>query len=217
MINEAQNCCSGQRYHYKYNIGGILWLICALLSGCASYPCGEPSMGKCASVTDNYQSSFTDYKNSDDLPKNDSGEAMGDSSVKGFNFIKYAQVPVAGAPLVSQPTMMRVWLTPYTDNDYIYHGQGYEYILTSKGHWLYSNNNFNANQAIKNISLVQGTIATYNGYDSNSTAAPTKTGNATSTSTNPNNMLSDYPAFNALKNQSIPNRITTGTTTIYNP
>ena len=39
-----------------------------VLGGCSStYPCGEPSAGKCLSVSDNYKNSYTDYTNPDDV------------------------------------------------------------------------------------------------------------------------------------------------------
>ncbi len=178
----------------------LLISILLYLTGCAStYPCGEPDNGKCVSVSSNYDKSFSDYKNADDLPKDDSWFSSSDnkSTPIKMNFTKYSQIPVDGSPLVSQPTMMRVWLTPYTDSDNIYHGQSYEYMLTDKGHWLFGNNSLEINSKLKNISLIQGsknTVMSDSGY-----GLPPKTDKPT----NPNGLLNDYPAFNALKNQPV--------------
>ena len=200
----------------KYMIKIQILLVIALVTGCAStYPCGEPDAGKCASVTSNYDKSFNDYTNADDLPQDNSWFGSKDKSdvkpVKQMKFDKYSQIPANGSPLVSQPTMMRVWLTPYTDNDNIYHEQGYEYMLTDKGHWVYGSNFMKINNNIKNISLIQGTSSKSSNPDG-SFGLPM---NATSPDklNNPSSVLNDYPAFNALKNQAVP--INKTTTTIY--
>jgi len=186
------------------------------LSGCATeYPCGEASAGHCASVSENYQRSFHDYKNPDDKEPDswygsssqsqdssslDSGANSGNNTktTKIFPFTKYAQVPVDGSPMISRPTMLRVWLTPYTDNDSVYHDQGYEYMITDKGHWLYANN-FKSNTNLKNISLVQGTDR----VNANAGGSGLPLQNSLSKATNPSTFLSDYPALSALKNQSV--------------
>ena len=196
----------------KVSLLMFLPLALSLVTSCAStYPCGEPSMGKCASVSDNYEHSFTDYTNPDDVDA-DSGWFSSDnkssknsetaSTIK-FSFTKYAQTPADGSPLISQPKMLRVWLTPYTDNDNIYHEQGYEYMITNKGDWVFGNNKLKTNNNIKNISLVQGgkaNLPEQAGF--NPQAKPP-------VSNSPNAFLNDYPALNSLKNQNVPINRTT--------
>lgn len=204
----------------------LISLMIGLISGCASdYPCGEPGMGKCMSVTENYDSSFNDFTNPDDkAPKgffggvNDdnsggnqfsNNEFSGNNDINGndnknllsLNFNKYTQIPADGAPLVSKPTMIKVWITPYTDTDNIYHDQQYEYILTDRGHWLFNNNNPLHTNDTPTISLAQGT------QNSTPTTSLGNYGNPpklSQNSTNPGSFLNDYPALNALKNQSVP-------------
>ena len=175
-----------------------------LLTGCATeYPCGEPNAGHCAAVTDNYQRSFQDYKNSDDVAPSGWFGSSSEDKPKSKMFTPYMQIPEDGAPLVSQPSMLRVWLTPYTDNDNVYHEQGYEYMLTDKGHWLYANN-LKTNMNLKNISLVQsesGARAPTGGFGFPPPNSPP----------HPNAFLNDYPALNALKNQTIAPSISTTT------
>ena len=193
----------------KISLLVFLPLALSLISGCAStYPCGEPSAGKCASVSDNYEHSFTDYTNPDDV---DDGRYKDSASTSvhtkadavQFSFSKYAQTPADGSPLISQPKMMRVWLTPYTDSDNIYHEQGYEYMLTNRGNWLFGNNKLKTSNNIKNISLVQSVKANTQeqaGFNPQAKVA---------SPTSPNAFLNDYPALNALKNQSVPINHTT--------
>jgi conjugal transfer pilus assembly protein TraV len=198
-------------------VGGVL-----LVNGCAStYPCGEPDIGKCSSVSENYQHSFSDYTNPDDVAPSgifDSSSTSKSKPIKMFNFSQYKQTPSDGAPLISQPTMIRVWLTPYTDSDNIYHEQGYEYMLTDKGHWLYGNNSKKINSKIKNISLIQGANSKTNNPDG-SFGLPVNPISSATKPTNPNTLLKDYPAFNSLQNQSINKTInpSADTTTIYTP
>lgn len=180
-----------------------------VLSGCATtYPCGEPSAGKCASVSNNYKGSFNNYTNSDDVEPTGMFGGSDNSSTADkiqFNFTKYNQTPADGAPLVSNPKMLRVWMTPYTDTDNIYHEQGYEYILTDKGHWLYGNNQLDTWAGIQNITLEQG-----GNYMPAEMSLPSQ--KPTINSQTPANVLNNYPAFNALKNQNVP--VTTTTTTV---
>ncbi len=202
----------------KQILNMVVMILIISLNGCASsYPCGEPNAGTCSSVSENFQQSFNDYKNSDDLSK-DNGSLFGTAKpAKIFKFAQYKQIPENGAPLISQPTMIRLWLTPYTDSDNIYHEQGYEFILTDKGHWLYGNNNQKINNNIKNIFLTQGLNNKINNSDG-SFGLPVSPTPSSNKSINPNALLKDYPALNALQNQSINKTITpsaNGTTTIY--
>lgn len=180
-----------------------------VLSGCASeYPCGEPSAGRCASVSENYDRSFHPYTNPDDVAPPSGffgGSSTDNKSVKApinyFGFRKSSQVPTDGAPLVSSPKMIRVWLTSYTDNDNIYHEQAYEYMLADKSHWLYNNNQSKHLGYIKNVSLGQssGSKGTGNGsFDLDNVSTP----KAKPNNNNPNAVLNDFPAINSLRNSS---------------
>jgi len=188
-------------------------LIIIFISGCASsYPCGEPNNGTCKSVTENYNNSFNDYTNPDDLPKDSSwfsSSNKSDSKPVQLKFQKYVQSPSDGSPLISKPTMLRVWLTPYTDNDNIFHEQSYEYMITDKGHWLYADNKPTANFWLKNVSI--GQVDATN--TKNNIIAPKGVNKTT-----PQSFLMDNPAFNALNNHAVPVSTTTqGTTKVYQP
>lgn len=192
-----------------------LYLLIATLMlvvyGCSStYPCGEPSTGKCLSVTDNYQRSYTNYTNPDDLddPGFWGSNNSSDSKAKPvkFNFTKYPQIPVDGAPLLSQPKMIRVWITPYTDNDNIYHDQSYEYVIVDRGSWNYSNNKVLFENNIKDVTPGQVSSAKSGGYGSFGMASqPPKPANPTPITPG----LSGFPAINALQNQQAPTITTT--------
>lgn len=193
-----------------YALKCVILLSAVLVSGCAStYPCGEPGAGKCSSVSTNHERSYGEYTNSEDLAagSSQSGSAAKTTPIKLFNFKAHPQIPANGSPLVSQPTMMRVWLTPYTDSDNVYHDQSYEYMITNQGQWVYGNNGLKVNNNVKNISLVQG-VANKAGTSTNNDVVfnPTATSSA-----NPTTFLNDYPALNALKNQSVNVPISTTT------
>lgn len=178
-----------------------------LISGCATtYPCGEPSSGKCVPVTDNYERSYTDYTNPDDLDNpNMTGSSSSSKSSKDpvvMNFTKYAQVPADGAPLLSTPKMIRIWLTPYTDSDNIYHDQSYEYVIVDRGRWNYGNNKLlvEDNNGLKDVSAAQVSDSKSGGYGSFGMAnQPPK---ATTPAAVPG--LSGFPAINSLQNQQQP-------------
>lgn len=192
-----------------------------LMVGCASapYPCGEPGAGKCSSVTNNYQNSFQDYTNPDDLPGTTGGtsrvtggdqQSSSSSSPKQvFNFKNYAQVPANGSPLLSTPKMLRVWITPYTDNDNIYHDQYYEYMIVDRGSW-----NFNNNQRLLDdeagdlMNITQGQVSEsrdggYGAYGiENKPVVDTANHSTQPVTIEPN--LTAFPALNMLQNGQAP-------------
>lgn len=183
--------------------------------GCSStYPCGEPSTGKCLSVTDNYKRSYTNYTNPDDLDdpgfwsSSDSSNNNSKAKPVKFNFAKYPQIPSDGAPLLSQPKMIRVWITPYTDADNIYHDQSYEYVIVDRGKWNYSNNKLMLENNIKDVTPAQVSNSKSGGYGSFGMASqPLKPSTPTTPiiSTTPITPgLSGFPAINALQNQQSP-------------
>lgn len=171
--------------------------ILAALYGCASdYPCGEPGKGKCLSVTDNYKRSYGNYINSDDLDADGIHWGSNAKSPINMGFSKYAQIPHDGAPLLSTPKVLRVWLTPFTDNDNIYHDQSYEYIIVDKGHWNYNNNKLLIEHNIKNVYPTQVLTNKSGGHGSFGL------GNQQSKITVP--ALNGFPAINSLQNQRAP-------------
>lgn len=130
----------------------LLILLINLISCASDYPCGEPRSGRCSSVTQNYNNSMHNVVNPEDLPLENKrmGCKAGECSLsshransninKMINDNRYPQVPENGSPLVSTPSMLRVWYAPYVDNDNIYHDQEYQYMIVDKGHWIYGSN-----------------------------------------------------------------------------
>lgn len=173
------------------------------LTGCAvnDYPCGEPNQGTCSSVSQHDQKSYTDYTNPDDLAagaKNNGSGSGGNNSTIKMNLKTYTQVPGDGAPLLSAPKMVRVWFTPYTDADNIYHDQAYEYMIVDRGRWNYSNNRLLEINETKNVTMGQVSTTKGGGYGAYGLAdQPVKP------STNPT-PVSPFPAINALQSQQSP-------------
>lgn len=188
----------------------ILIASVVVVAGCSAtnYPCGEPSSGKCLSVTDNYERSYTNYTNPDDLDAGSSSKASSSSSSKPtqMSFRSYAQTPSDGAPLLSAPKMIRIWLTPYTDNDNIYHDQSYEYVIVNRGSWNFNNNKslLNDDAGLKNVTASQVSTRSGEGYGGYGVASqPIKPSNP-STPANPIANLSQFPAINSLQTGQAP-------------
>lgn len=191
-----------------------LILFTLALSACSTpYPCGEPGSGQCKSVNQNYQQSYTNYVNPDDL---DAGASSNSTSAtrrvssnsnnntnklvnEYMTFQQYPQIPVSGVPLMSQPKMMRVWLSPYTDNDNIYHDQGYEYIIVDKGKWNYSNNKILLDEdGLENVTQGQVSNVRQGGYGAyGDLNTPPKI------ESQPKSSI-QFPAINGLQNMQIP-------------
>lgn len=171
--------------------------IIVTLYGCASdYPCGEPGKGQCLSVTDNYKRSYSNYINPDDLDADGIHWGSSSKTPSKMNFNKYAQIPHDGAPLLSTPKMIRIWLTPFTDGDNIYHDQSYEYVIVDKGHWNYSNNKLLIEHNLKNVYPSQVSSTKNGGYGGFGL------GNQQPKPANP--ALNGFPAINSLQNQRAP-------------
>jgi len=185
----------------------LIPILILALSGCATdYPCGEPSKGSCRSVSANDRLSYTNYTNPDDVDATSMfvGSSNSDSKPLPVSFKHYKQVPSDGSPLLSSPKMLRVWLTPYTDSDNIYHDQAYEYMIVDKGRWNYSNNKIlNSNSGVQDVTPAQVSSAKSGGYGSYGLAdQPPKSSNPTP--------ATPFPAINDLQNQQAP--IVTSTT-----
>lgn len=185
----------------------LVSILVLALAGCATeYPCGEPGTGRCRSVTDNDRASYTNYTNPDDLDASASGGSAKSNTPSALpvSFKHYNQIPVDGSPLLAMPKMMRVWLTPYTDSDNIYHDQGYEFMIVDKGRWNYSNNRLLNTETVKDVTPAQVTDVKSSGYGSYGLAPqPPKTAPA-------GVPITPFPAINALQNQQAP--IITSTT-----
>lgn len=194
----------------------ILFILSLFMVACATdYPCGEPRTGRCSSISENYERSNQPIINPEDKPinphencqsgncgNNSNNGSTGNSSGSWFSSSNkdrksnlYPQIPANGSPLVSTPSMMRVWISPYVDADNIYHDQGYQYMLVDRGHWLFGANDlFGRSKSFKQL-----TTTLY--QDSNPSAedrsndTPQKTGN------NGVNNANTTPALNYLKQQ----------------
>lgn len=186
----------------------LLLIATTVLAGCSTpYPCGEPNSGNCRSVTTNYKGSYTGGLNPDDLPNSSANPSSSPTTsstepVPFINFKTYSQVPANNAPLISQPKMLRVWLTSYTDTDNIYHDQGYEYIIVNHGKWNYSNNKTLIDDDTPDVTMGQVSSSRTGGYGAfgllDTPPPPPKATNPTP----------QFPAINSLQGGIAPQVIT---------
>lgn len=184
----------------------LLFLGCVtlIIGACSTpYPCGEPGTGQCKSVSQNYDQSYQSYTNPDDLNADGSNaqgsQKSGDMVSDYLHFQEYPAIPADGAPLLSAPKMMRVWLSPYTDSDNIFHDQSYEYIIVSRGTWNYNNNKvLFAEDNLQNVTPAQVSNVRHGGYGAyGNLDQPVKSESAVS-------IPSSFPALSSLQNNQVP-------------
>ena len=115
-----------------------LALLCIWLSGCSmtgmdaqkSFSCKAPPGISCSSLSGVYANAVAD-----NLP----GYATKSASVYGKKDQEKSTVvgeaPTTGAPVLSVPTVLRVWIAPWEDNRNVLHDQTFLYAVADPGHW----------------------------------------------------------------------------------
>lgn len=109
------------------------------LSGCVStggldaqdkFSCKAPPGVSCSSLSGVYANAVADNlpgstpKPATVYGKKDQGKSM----VVG-------EAPTTGAPLLSEPTVLRVWIAPWEDGKKVLHDQSFLYAVADPGHW----------------------------------------------------------------------------------
>ena len=115
-----------------------LLLFCVWLPGCSmtgmdaqkSFSCKAPPGISCSSLSGVYANAVAD-----NLPGSTTKQAsvygkegQGRSTVAG-------EAPATGTPLLSVPTVLRVWIAPWEDNRKVLHDQSFLYAVADPGHW----------------------------------------------------------------------------------
>src|SRR3989339_602585 len=113
-------------------------LLCMGLSGCSmtgidaqkSFSCKAPPGIGCSSLSGVYANAVAD-----NLPDSSTRSAtvygkkdQGKSTIVG-------EAPATGAPLLSVPTVLRVWIAPWEDSRKVLHDQSFLYAVADPGHW----------------------------------------------------------------------------------
>lgn len=116
-----------------------------LLSGCAfsgldgssSFTCKAPDGVSCTSVSGVYANK--------PAPANDANAAAGDAgtgkprlpSLQPYHTSTETlhAMPVSGAPLLSPPRVLRIWMAPWRDQDGDLRDQAYLYVMWDRGEW----------------------------------------------------------------------------------
>ena len=114
-------------------------LLCMGLSGCVSmngldakesFSCKAPPGIGCSSLSGVYANAVADNlpgsttKPATVYGKNDQGK----NTVVG-------EAPTTGTPVMSVPTVLRVWMAPWEDNRNVLHDQAFLYAVADPGHW----------------------------------------------------------------------------------
>src|SRR3972149_7361956 len=115
-----------------------LLLVCIWLPGCSmigldaqkSFSCKAPPGIGCSSLSGVYANAVADnLPDSSTRPATVYGKKdQGKSTVVG-------EVPTTGTPVLSVPTVLRVWIAPWEDNRNVLHDQSFLYAVADPGHW----------------------------------------------------------------------------------
>ena len=121
----------------RSSIATIL-LACIWLTGCSmigldaqkSFSCKAPPGIGCSSLSGVYANAVAgNLPDSTSRPATVYGKKdQGKSTVVG-------EAPATGAPLLSEPTVLRVWIAPWEDSRKVLHDQSFLYAVAEPGHW----------------------------------------------------------------------------------
>lgn len=113
-------------------------LLCMGLSGCSmtgmdaqkSFSCKSPPGISCSSLSGVYANAVAD-----NLPESASRAASVEGKKDQAKSTVVGEAPATGAPVLSVPTVLRVWIAPWEDNRNVLHDQSFLYTVADPGHW----------------------------------------------------------------------------------
>lgn len=122
----------------RYTVTTML-LCCIGLSACSttgldaqkSFSCKAPPGISCSSVSGVYANAVAN-----NLPGSNSGKptsVFGKSGVATDRVV--GEAPATGTPILSAPTVLRVWVAPWEDESKVLHDQAFLYAVADPGHW----------------------------------------------------------------------------------
>ncbi len=112
--------------------------LCTGLSGCSmtgmdaqkSFSCKSPPGISCSSLSGVYANAVAD-----NLPESASRAASIEGKKDQAKSMVVGEAPTTGAPVLSVPTVLRVWIAPWEDNRNVLHDQSFLYAVADPGHW----------------------------------------------------------------------------------
>ena len=116
-------------------------LLCMGLSGCSmtgidaqkSFSCKAPPGISCSSLSGVYANAVADnLPDSSTRPATVYGKKDQDEGLAVLNRFKQG---ATGTPLLSEPTVLRVWIAPWEDIRKVLHDQAFLYAVADPGHW----------------------------------------------------------------------------------
>ncbi len=122
----------------RYSVTTML-LCCIGLSGCSmmgldaqkSFSCKAPPGISCSSVSGVYANAVAN-----NLPGSNNGKpttVFGKTGVATDRVV--GEAPATGTPILSAPTVLRVWVAPWEDESKVFHDQAFLYAVADPGHW----------------------------------------------------------------------------------
>ena len=115
----------------------LLWGI--VLSGCStsgldaqkSFSCKAPPGIGCSSLSGVYANAVANNLPGSNTVKPTS--VYRKSVIEGDKIIGHA--PAVGMPVLSAPSVLRVWVAPWEDDHKVLHDQEFLYVVADPGHW----------------------------------------------------------------------------------
>ena len=115
-----------------------LALLCIWLPGCSmtgmdaqkSFSCKSPPGISCSSLSGVYANAVAD-----NLPESASRAVSVEGKKDQAKSMVVGEAPTSGAPVLTVPTVLRVWIAPWEDNRNVLHDQTFLYAVADPGHW----------------------------------------------------------------------------------
>lgn len=117
----------------------LMLLCCIGLCACSatgldaqkSFSCKAPAGIGCSSLSGVYANALAN-----NLPGSANGKPTTVYSKSGSVGAKVVGVtPSTGTPVLSAPTVLRIWLAPWEDDSKVLHDQAFLYVVADPGHW----------------------------------------------------------------------------------
>jgi conjugal transfer pilus assembly protein TraV len=117
----------------------LMLLCCIGLCACSatgldaqkSFSCKAPAGIGCSSLSGVYANALAN-----NLPGSATGKPNTVYSKPGLaNDKVVGEAPATGTPVLSAPTVLRVWIAPWQDENKVLHDQAFLYAVANPGHW----------------------------------------------------------------------------------
>lgn len=132
----------------RWNCGAFVTFL--LVAGCSSSPkygCGVPDGVTCKSISTVYRETEGDARRKptyegQEGPADEKSKSKNDTYKPALAGERAVGLPAIkpGDPIRVEPRILRVWLSPWEDQDEVFHDQSFIYVIVDQGRWQISQN-----------------------------------------------------------------------------